>query len=46
MKDDGVIPTGTFKSRVMTTAILKAKELGISKIGLTSAGNAGGAAAT
>ncbi len=46
MKDDGIIPTGTFKSRGMTTAISKAKELGISRVALASAGNAGGAAST
>lgn len=45
MKDDGVIPTGTFKSRGMTTAISKAREFGISRVALASAGNAGGAAA-
>ncbi len=46
VKDDGIIPTGTFKSRGMTVAISKAKELGIRKVALASAGNAGGAAAT
>ncbi|MDH2901212.1 MAG: threonine synthase [archaeon] len=46
VKDDGIIPTGTFKTRGMTTAISKVKELGISKVALASAGNAGGAAAT
>jgi threonine synthase len=46
VKDDGLIPTGTFKSRGMTVAFSKAKELGINKVALASAGNAGGAAAT
>ncbi len=46
VKDDGLIPTGTFKARGMTTAISKVKELGIKKVALASAGNAGGAAAT
>ena len=46
VKDDGVIPTGTFKARGMTAAISKAKELGIKKVALASAGNAGGAAST
>jgi len=46
MKDDGIIPTGTFKARGMSMAISKAKELGIKRIAMPSAGNAAGAAAT
>ncbi len=46
MKDDGIIPTGTFKARGMSMAISKAKELGIERIAMPSAGNAAGAAAT
>jgi threonine synthase len=46
IKDDGIIPGGTFKSRGMAVAISKAKELGITKVALASAGNAGGAAAS
>jgi threonine synthase len=46
VKDDGVIPTGTFKARGQSAAISKAKELGIKSVALASAGNAGGAAAT
>ena len=46
VKDDGVMPTGTFKARGQSTAISRAKELGIKKVALASAGNAGAAAAT
>jgi threonine synthase len=46
LKDDGIIPTGTFKARGQTVAISRAKELGISKVVLASAGNAAGAMAT
>lgn len=46
MKDDGIIPTGTFKARGMSMAISKAKELGIKRLAMPSAGNAAGAAAT
>jgi threonine synthase len=46
VKDDGIIPTGTFKARGQTVAISKAKELGIGKVAIPSAGNAAGAMAT
>lgn len=46
IKDDGVMPTGTFKARGQSTAISRAMELGIRKVALASAGNAGAAAAT
>ncbi len=46
VKDDGVMPTGSFKARGQTTAISKAKELGITRVAMASAGNAGGAMAT
>jgi threonine synthase len=46
VKDDGIIPTGTFKARGQTVAISKAKELGIRKVAIPSAGNAAGAMAT
>ncbi|MEM3656134.1 MAG: pyridoxal-phosphate dependent enzyme, partial [Thermoprotei archaeon] len=46
VKDDGVMPTGSFKARGQTTAISKAKELGVKRVALASAGNAGGAMAT
>ncbi len=45
VKDDGVLPTGTFKARGMSVAVSKAKELGISCMALPSAGNAGAALA-
>ena len=43
IKDEGVIPTGTFKARGLAMAVSKAKELGIEKLALPSAGNAAGA---
>ena len=45
LKDEGVNPTGSFKDRGMTVAITRAKELGVTKVSLPSAGNAGVAAA-
>lgn len=45
LKDEGVNPTGSFKARGLGMAISKAKELGVNKICLPTAGNAGGAAA-
>ena len=45
MKDDGQIPTGTFKARGMAVAVSKAKELGLKKLAVPSAGNAGDALA-
>ena len=45
LKDETVNPTGSFKARGLSCAISKAKELGITKISLPTAGNAGGAAA-
>jgi threonine synthase len=43
LKDEGQIPTGTFKARGATVGVSKAKELGIKTIALSTAGNAGGA---
>ena len=43
LKDDGIIPTGTFKARGMASAISKCKELGIGKVAVATAGNAGAA---
>jgi threonine synthase len=43
MKDDGLIPTGTFKARGMASAISKCKELGVGKVAVSTAGNAGAA---
>jgi threonine synthase len=45
VKDEGIIPTGTFKARGLGMAISKAKELGITRVALPSAGNAAGAMA-
>ena len=45
IKDESLNPTGSFKARGMAVAISKAKELGVTKICLPTAGNAGGAAA-
>ncbi len=45
VKDDGLMPTGTFKARGMSCAISRGVELGLRDYGLASAGNAGGAAA-
>ena len=45
MKDEGLNPTGSFKVRGLSAAVSKAKELGIDKITLPTAGNAGGALA-
>jgi threonine synthase len=43
MKDEGLLPTGSFKARGLAMAISKAKELGVKNICLPSAGNAAGA---
>jgi len=43
IKDEGIIPTGTFKARGLAMAVSKAKELGIKVLALPSAGNAAGA---
>jgi len=45
VKDEGLNPTGSFKARGMTAAISMARELGIRKIAIPSAGNAASAAA-
>ena len=45
LKEEGLNPTGTFKARGLSAAISKAKELGIKKVVIPSAGNAGGAMA-
>jgi threonine synthase len=43
LKDEGVIPTGTFKARGAAVGISKAKELGIKEFAMPTNGNAGGA---
>ncbi len=45
IKDEGLNPTGTFKARGLACAVSMALELGIRKITIPSAGNAGGALA-
>ncbi len=45
VKDESKNPTGTFKARGLAAAISKAKELGIEKVIIPTAGNAGGAMA-
>lgn len=43
IKDEGMNPTQSFKARGMTMAISMAKELGVKKVAVPSAGNAAGA---
>lgn len=43
LKDEGVIPTGTFKARGAAVGISKAKELGVKTIAMPTNGNAGAA---
>jgi len=43
IKDEGRNPTGSFKDRGMSVAVSRAKALGVKKIAIPSAGNAGGA---
>lgn len=43
VKDEGLNPTGSFKSRGLCMAISKAKELGVTECVIPTAGNAGGA---
>ncbi|HWQ83273.1 MAG TPA: pyridoxal-phosphate dependent enzyme, partial [Anaerolineales bacterium] len=45
LKDEGANPTGSFKARGMAAAISMAKELGVEKVIVPTAGNAGGAMA-
>jgi threonine synthase len=45
VKDDGANPTGSFKARGMSCAVSMCVELGLSKIAVASAGNAGSALA-
>ena len=45
IKDESQNPTQSFKARGMTTAISMAKELGVTKLAVPSAGNAAGALA-
>ena len=45
IKDESKNPTGSFKARGLAAAVSKAKELGIEKVIIPTAGNAGGAMA-
>jgi len=45
VKDESSNPTGSFKARGLAAAISKAKELGVEKVIIPTAGNAGGALA-
>jgi threonine synthase len=45
VKDDGINPTGSFKARGLSCAISMAKELGVTKLAIPSAGNAASALA-
>lgn len=43
LKDEGIIPTGTFKSRGAAVGVSRAKELGIKVLAMPTNGNAGAA---
>jgi len=43
IKDEGINPTASFKARGLGAAVSKAKELGVTKLTMPSAGNAAGA---
>src|SRR6185437_7568015 len=45
IKDEGCNPTGSFKARGLSAAVTVAKNLGLQKLAVPSAGNAGGALA-
>lgn len=45
IKDESRLPTGSFKARGMAMAITMANEFGVKKLGVPTAGNAGGAMA-
>jgi threonine synthase len=45
IKDESQLPTGSFKSRGMTAAVSMAKHLGLNRLAIPTAGNAGGALA-
>ncbi|MGG1575895.1 threonine synthase [Fictibacillus sp. NRS-1165] len=43
MKDEGMIPTGSFKARGSAVGVSKAKELGVTQLAMPTNGNAGAA---
>ena len=45
IKDEGINPTASFKARGLSAAVSRARELGLTKLTMPSAGNAGGAVA-
>jgi threonine synthase len=45
IKDEGRLPTGSFKARGLALAVSMAKELGVTKMAMATAGNAGAALA-
>ncbi len=45
IKDEAQLPTGSFKSRGMTTAVSLARHFGLKRLAIPTAGNAGGALA-
>ena len=45
IKEEGLNPTGSFKARGLAAAVSKAKELGVQKLAIPSAGNAASALA-
>jgi threonine synthase len=45
VKDESQLPTGSFKSRGMTTAVSMARRFGLRRLAIPTAGNAGGALA-
>ncbi len=45
VKDESMNPTGSFKARGLAAAVSKARELGVKKVIIPTAGNAGGAMA-
>src|SRR6185436_2962009 len=45
IKDESTLPTGSFKSRGMAVAVSMARQLGIKRVAIPTAGNAGGALA-
>ncbi len=45
IKDEAQNPTGSFKDRGLSLAVSRAKELGVQKLAIPSAGNAGGSLA-
>ena len=46
LKDEGLNPTASFKARGLSAAVSKAKDLGLKKLTMPSAGNAAGAMAS